>query len=572
MDPTVNGNTSPFPSVNAATCLIAVWLNFPPVQQMLDQLTSTPLPSAALSTPYALQALLWAMRGSVQLPEMKTLDTRWTYPQSLDPAETHDTLIDSCLKSPGADSSTKTLADHQTIWYNIAEIFPSQRTVLLLGRIDEVTKPVLFAISQQLIALNRDIIPTRTPRLQISELGPRGYDEITRPVLSDDSYGLQQLIDKNRHIMPPGTPKLQILELGRRGYDGKKRAWLKDCRKVTIPDKVTIDSTPYVLYALITHSGDFRSQKYYPYVRPGGIGQQWYYYRKNAVLPVDHQRATILNQGNGGIKYQIGTVEMNTNEVAYILYYAREDVMTGESDGSVGQQPDHDEDEDDESDDDERDEDGDEVIEDRADDEHGPLHTQVTTSPSRPLESAVSFPGTTNLDPAVSIPETSTHVDGIPKQTTRDFIGSDYFRGTTVNDVPHGTGTLIAIATGDQYNGSFERGMKSGYGKTIFANGDVYEGTWASDQQNGQGTFTEALTGNVYTGGWKDGRPHGKGTTVWQMAQDQKAGCRICLAADAQIVFIRCGHVCACEVCAAALNRCPACRELIRGKQKIYEI
>lgn len=514
--------------MDALTCLLAVWLNFPPIGQMLDRLTSDPPSSAALATPYALQTFLWGMRLVTQghAIRVKISNESW---RSTDPAEAHNALIGCCLRGLRAASTAETLADHKCMWNSIAEIFPSRRIVLPLG-------------------------------------------------MSGDGDDLQQLIDNNSHMIPTGTPKLQILELGRRGYDEEKRAWYKNCHSVTIPDRVTIDSTHYVLYALITHTGDFRSQKYYPYVRPEGVGKQWTYYHKNVSSKVDHQRATVLNQGNGGIKHQSGPVEMHTNEVAYMLYYAREDVFAYDAgamekgpsaaepralpdwiarveatpgqtitaavsaSGAEDHQPDPDEDDENDSDegdddDNESDEDGDETMEDRAEDEEG-SHFKL-------------------------IEKGSTYI-------TRDYIGSDYYQGEAVHSRPHGIGTLISIATGDKYHGSFENGVKSGHGKMIFANGDVYDGTWVSDQQNGQGTFTEALTGNVYTGGWKDGRQHGRGTTHWQKAQDEQRGCCICWSADVQIVFIRCGHICACEACAARVDRCPVCREVVRGRQKFY--
>ncbi|GAB7343725.1 hypothetical protein MBLNU457_1703t1 [Dothideomycetes sp. NU457] len=564
MNPTINGNTLPDESL---TCLTAVWLNFPPVQQMLDQLRSNPPPSAALETPYVLQALLWGSRGIIQESAIraKIFNGRWFFPPKQDPAETHEALIDSCLKNCGAASTAETLADHESIWYNIAEIFPSQRTVLPLGT-------------------------------------------------SGDGDDLQQLIDNNSHMIPTGTPKLQILELGRRGYDEEKRAWYKNCRSVTIPDKVIIDSTKYILYALITHTGDFRSQKYYAYVRPGGVDGRWAYYRKNMALPVDHGRATIQNQGTGVVKYQSGPVAMHTNEVAYIFYYAREDVFAHDpramdngasragpkalpdwiaqlkatpgqtisaavsANAAVRYQLDHDDDdeddsegsdEDDGSNDDDGDEDGDEVMRDRADDEEG-SHAPVHTSQPLPFESVVSYTGTPKSSSSGSMSVTGMHIDSRPRQTTRDFLGSDYYQGTTVEGRPHGTGTLISIGTGDKYSGGFEDGAKSGYGTMIFANGDVYKGNWSSDQQNGHGMFTEALTGNKYTGGWQDGRQHGEGTTYWKKAQDDKRGCRLCWSNDVQIVFIRCGHICACESCAARCDTCPVCREVVRGRQKFY--
>lgn len=46
--------------------------------------------------------------------------------------------------------------------------------------------------------------------------------------------------------------------------------------------------------------------------------------------------------------------------------------------------------------------------------------------------------------------------------------------------------------------------------------------------------------------------------------------CKICMDLDVAIVFLPCGHLVSCAMCAPAMKICPVCRELIRGTVKAY--
>jgi hypothetical protein len=50
----------------------------------------------------------------------------------------------------------------------------------------------------------------------------------------------------------------------------------------------------------------------------------------------------------------------------------------------------------------------------------------------------------------------------------------------------------------------------------------------------------------------------------------QSRTCKICLDEDINVVFLPCGHLVCCTVCAPALNRCPICRANIREVVKTY--
>ncbi|XP_071114616.1 baculoviral IAP repeat-containing protein 3-like [Haliotis cracherodii] len=50
----------------------------------------------------------------------------------------------------------------------------------------------------------------------------------------------------------------------------------------------------------------------------------------------------------------------------------------------------------------------------------------------------------------------------------------------------------------------------------------------------------------------------------------ESSACKICLEDPANIVFLPCGHLVACAVCAPALERCPVCRTHIRGSVRVH--
>ncbi|CAI2366721.1 unnamed protein product [Moneuplotes crassus] len=134
--------------------------------------------------------------------------------------------------------------------------------------------------------------------------------------------------------------------------------------------------------------------------------------------------------------------------------------------------------------------------------------------------------------------------------------GKNLYEGFLLNNKPHGKGRLI-FKNGDMYQGDFENGIYSGYGKLVtkayfrqgyfeegkmngqgfevyktdpkdryfgqwlndkkhgigelqFENGDCYNGSFKNNTFNGDGTMKFA-NGDVYTGHYKDGKMHGRG-------------------------------------------------------------
>lgn len=46
--------------------------------------------------------------------------------------------------------------------------------------------------------------------------------------------------------------------------------------------------------------------------------------------------------------------------------------------------------------------------------------------------------------------------------------------------------------------------------------------------------------------------------------------CNVCMDSRVQIVFLPCGHACACRPCARRLRRCPICRIIVTKRQKLF--
>lgn len=107
------------------------------------------------------------------------------------------------------------------------------------------------------------------------------------------------------------------------------------------------------------------------------------------------------------------------------------------------------------------------------------------------------------------------------------------YRGSTLEELPHGKGTFIH-SNGDVYEGNWENGRKHGRGVVRFINGNVLEANWINDHQkglgkikypnfdkykgnlkhclpSGYGIMTDMLGNERYEGMWRAGKRHGKG-------------------------------------------------------------
>lgn len=65
-------------------------------------------------------------------------------------------------------------------------------------------------------------------------------------------------------------------------------------------------------------------------------------------------------------------------------------------------------------------------------------------------------------------------------------------------------------ADGGKYFGTFQNGLRHGFGKYYFINDDTYEGMWCRNQRHGEGIYLYQ-NGEVYRGSYEYGQRHGHG-------------------------------------------------------------
>ena len=57
------------------------------------------------------------------------------------------------------------------------------------------------------------------------------------------------------------------------------------------------------------------------------------------------------------------------------------------------------------------------------------------------------------------------------------------------------------------------------------------------------------------------------GNSVMSSIQNK---CVVCLTHDPDVVLLPCGHLCLCEGCAGAIDRCPLCRRDVQEAKRVY--
>ena len=91
-------------------------------------------------------------------------------------------------------------------------------------------------------------------------------------------------------------------------------------------------------------------------------------------------------------------------------------------------------------------------------------------------------------------------------------FGDFEYDGMTDELIPDGYGTLTYQNDQESYiyAGEWAKGMRHGYGDTVFSNGDSYFGEWNEDSYHGIGRY-RYNNGDVYDGEWENNLQHGKG-------------------------------------------------------------
>lgn len=108
-------------------------------------------------------------------------------------------------------------------------------------------------------------------------------------------------------------------------------------------------------------------------------------------------------------------------------------------------------------------------------------------------------------------------------QATCKVLDSDIalsYEGKCVDGLAQGQG--IARGT-DRYEGEFNRGMKHGSGKYVWANGASYIGQYKDDRKHGTGKF-DFGDGDLFEGNFADGKWEGYGVYNWRDGRKYTGG------------------------------------------------
>ena len=97
------------------------------------------------------------------------------------------------------------------------------------------------------------------------------------------------------------------------------------------------------------------------------------------------------------------------------------------------------------------------------------------------------------------------------------FHSGGRYKGDLVEGQSHGRGVEEVFNEepnlANVYEGRFRRGVKDGYGVTVYGNGDVYDGYYADGERRGKGKFT-CHDGDISYGEWRGDYPHGRCVSI----------------------------------------------------------
>ncbi len=97
---------------------------------------------------------------------------------------------------------------------------------------------------------------------------------------------------------------------------------------------------------------------------------------------------------------------------------------------------------------------------------------------------------------------------------TITYNNGDKYVGEIKNGMRDGNGIMTFSATGDIYEGQFEKDVITGKGIMKYANGDLYDGYFKNGKKDGEGIFSYA-NGNSYEGYFKNDVRSGYGVFTW---------------------------------------------------------
>lgn len=120
---------------------------------------------------------------------------------------------------------------------------------------------------------------------------------------------------------------------------------------------------------------------------------------------------------------------------------------------------------------------------------------------------------------------------------TATFPNNDVYEGSFEKGARSGMGKYTYAApppteedAGDEppkpvavYEGGWVKGQKSGVGTMTYADGSKYQGSWHKGKRSGIGAFYY-INGDIYSGDWAQGKKHGHGTYIYKATQTRLKG------------------------------------------------
>jgi hypothetical protein len=128
-------------------------------------------------------------------------------------------------------------------------------------------------------------------------------------------------------VDPSSLPQVLQLELVRQEFDTEKHTWKKVVDKMKLDDHITVRDVGYTLYGFIVHKDHLQSGLYSSVLRPRGPGSKWFTFLDSKdgyqVRCLTRRAAVAQHEGRS-----IVNADKQTSDVAYIVYYIRDDIAT----------------------------------------------------------------------------------------------------------------------------------------------------------------------------------------------------------------------------------------------------
>lgn len=148
-----------------------------------------------------------------------------------------------------------------------------------------------------------------------------------------------------------------------------------------------------------------------------------------------------------------------------------------------------------------------------------PAYVGVYPPPEQidPKNPSTKHMATSNTITPPALASTATNKLGFPIKDAAPFVDKRITYGESVADLAGprhcGPGTRT-WEDGSRYEGQWENGAASGFGKLSHADGDIYEGSWQKGMAHGEGVYWH-IDGGIYRGQWDSDLKGGQGVEEW---------------------------------------------------------